>query len=175
MTESFIIPDEVILSKIYRLRNQKIILDRDLADLFEVKAFRLREQVKRNLDRFPSKFMFQLTESEVDSMVSQNAIPSKQHLGGTLPYAFTEHGVLQLSNVLKSGRAVQVSINIIEVFVKMREMILNHQDILLQLEEMRKALLGHDDRIETIYNYLVQFIQQEQKPRPKIGFKTNEW
>ncbi len=86
------------------------MLDRDLAALYGVKAIRLREQVKRNLSKFPSHFMFQLTEQEVEIMVSQNAIPSKQNLGGTLPYAFTEHGVLMLANVLKSERAVQVCI-----------------------------------------------------------------
>jgi hypothetical protein len=97
------LPDEVITSKIYLVRKEKIMLDRDLAELFDVKAIRLREQVKRNLEKFPQHFIFQLTDKEVDSMVSQNAIPSKQHLGGALPYVFTEHGVLQLANVLKSG------------------------------------------------------------------------
>lgn len=171
MSELFIIPDEVIIGKIYRVRNQKIMLDRDLAELYDVKAIRLREQVKRNMDRFPKKFMFQLTEQEVELMVSQNAIPSKQHLGGTLPYVFTEHGVLQLSNVLKSGRAVQISISIIEVFVKMREMLLTHKDILLQLEEMRKTINNHEERVDMIYNYLLQFIDQKKKPRNEVGFK----
>ena len=108
MSELFIIPDEVIVGKIYQIRKQKVMLDRDLAELYDIKAIRLREQVKRNNNRFPDTFMFQLTEKEVESMVSQNAIPSKQHLGGALPYVFTEHGVLQLSNVLKSERAVQI-------------------------------------------------------------------
>jgi hypothetical protein len=139
MAENFIIPDETITSKIYQLRANSVMLDRDLAILFDVKAYRLREQVKRNKMRFPENFMFQLTENEVDVMVSQNAIPSKQYLGGHLPCVFTEHGVLQLSNVLKSERANQISIKIIELFVKMREMLLTHKDILLQLEEMRKS------------------------------------
>jgi len=85
-------------------------MNEDLADLFDVRATRLREQVKRNRDKFPLHFMFQLTEPEVDIMVSKNAIPSRQHLGGSLPYVFTKHGVLQLANVLKSKRATQVSI-----------------------------------------------------------------
>jgi hypothetical protein len=96
-----IVPDEVLINKIYLLRGEKVMLDRDLAELYDVKSIRLREQVKRNIDRFPEKFMIQLTEEEVDIMVSQNAIPSKQVLGGSLPYAFTEHGVLMLANVLK--------------------------------------------------------------------------
>ena len=119
-----IVPDEALVNKIFLLRNQRVMLDRDLADLYGVKAIRLREQVKRNVERFPGHFMFQLTEQETEIMVSQNAIPSKKHLGGTLPYAFTEHGVLMLANVLKSERAMQMSIRIIEVFIKMREMLL---------------------------------------------------
>jgi hypothetical protein len=150
------------------------MLDRDLAELYDVKAYRLREQVKRNIIRFPKNFMFQLTEEEVEMMVSQNAIPSKQHLGGYLPYAFTEHGVLQLSNVLKSERASQISIKIIELFVKMREMLLTHKDILLQLEEMRKTIVGQEDRVDLIYNYLVQFMDLQKKPRTEIGFKSGK-
>jgi hypothetical protein len=174
MSESFIIPDETIISKIYKLRNKSVMLDRDLAELYDVKAYRLREQVKRNINRFPKNFMFQLTEEEVEMMVSQNAIPSKQHLGGYLPYAFTEHGVLQLSNVLKSERANQISIKIIELFVKMREMLLTHKDILLQLEEMRKSILDQEDRVDLIYNYLIQFMDQRKKPRTEIGFKSDK-
>jgi len=94
-----VIPNEVIVKKIYFLRNEKVMLDRDLAELFGVKAIRLREQVKRNASKVPDHFMFQLTEIEINIMVSQFAIPSKKHLGGTLPYAFTEHGVLMLANV----------------------------------------------------------------------------
>ncbi len=174
MSESFIIPDETIISKIYQLRNKSVMLDRDLAELYDVKAYRLREQVKRNINRFPENFMFQLTEKEVELMVSQNAIPSKQHLGGYLPYAFTEHGVLQLSNVLKSERANLISIKIIELFVKMREMLLTHKDILMQLEEMKKSIAGQEDRVDLIYNYLVQFIDIQKKPRTEIGFKSNK-
>jgi hypothetical protein len=174
MSESFIIPDETIISKIYQLRNKSVMLDRDLAELYDVKAYRLREQVKRNINRFPENFMFQLTEKEVEFMVSQNAIPSKQHLGGYLPYAFTEHGVLQLSNVLKSERANLISIKIIELFVKMREMLMTHKDILMQLEEMRKSIAGQEDRVDLIYNYLVQFIDKQKKPRTEIGFKSKK-
>lgn len=104
------------------------MLDRDLAKLYGVKSTRLREQVKRNLLKFPSNFMFQLTKQEAEVMVSQNAIPSKMHLGGTLPYAFTEHGVLMLANVLKSEKAIQVSIKIIELFVKLREMVITNSE-----------------------------------------------
>jgi len=87
-----IIPEELISQKIYIIRNCKVMLDKDLADLFDVRATRLREHAKRNRDKFPSHFMFQLTDSEADIMVSQNAIPSRQHMGGSLPFVFTEHG-----------------------------------------------------------------------------------
>jgi len=99
------VQEEVVLSKIFLIRGRKVMLDRDLAFLYGVKAIRLREQVKRNSERFPETFMFQLTEDEVDFMVSQNAIPSKKHLGGYLPFVFTEYGVLMLANVIKSEQA----------------------------------------------------------------------
>lgn len=130
MTKGILIPDEVVMNKICLIRGHKVMLDRDLAELYGVKAIRLREQVKRNVKRFPKNFMFRLKEKEVQDMVSQNAIPSKKHLGGYLPYAFTEHGVLMLANILKSERAVAMSIRIIEIFVKLREVLLTHKDII---------------------------------------------
>ncbi|MFN2458551.1 MAG: ORF6N domain-containing protein [Chitinophagaceae bacterium] len=167
------IPDEVVINKIFLLRNQRVMIDRDLAELYGVKAIRLREQVKRNIERFPENFMFQLSEEEVEHMVSQNAIPSKKHLGGFLPYAFTEHGVLMLANVLKGERAMQMSIRIIEVFIKIREMLLTHKDILLRLEKMEAKLTSHDEDIQLIFKYLKQLLNPPQTPRRKIGFKRN--
>ena len=105
-----LIPDERIMDKIYLIRGQIVMIDRDLAELFSVKAIRLREQVKRNPDKFQHHFMFQLTEAEVEIMLSQIAITSKKHPGESLPFAFSEYGVLQLANVLKSNTAVQMSI-----------------------------------------------------------------
>ena len=127
-----IIVDEAIMSKIYYIRKQRVMLDKDLAGLYGVQSIRLREQVKRNTGRFPATFMFQLTKEEVEIMLSQNAIPSKKHLGGFLPYAFTEHGILMLANVLRSETAIEVSIRLIEIFVKMRELLSSHKDILLK-------------------------------------------
>jgi len=173
-----ILPDEVIISKIYLVRGKKVMLDKDLADLYEVKAFRLRQQVKRNIDRFPENFIFRLTEEESDLMVSQNAIPSRQHLGGHLPFVFTEHGVLMLANVLRSERAMKMSIRIIEVFVKVREMLLTYKDILLKLEKIEQKLTGHDEKIQLIFEYLKQlehYNQQdiEYKERKRIGFRQD--
>lgn len=177
MENSEIIPPEVISSKIYLIRGQRVMLDRDLADLYDVKAIRLREQVKRNNERFPENFMFQLTEEETRVMVSQNAIPSKQHLGGSLPRVFTEHGVLQLANVLRSGRAVQMSIKIIEVFVQMREMFYTHKDIISELEKIRLEVGSNSKDIDLIFKYLKKLEaakQQEsdQKNRKPIGYKA---
>lgn len=172
-TGEITIPNEVVLKKIHQLREQKIMLDRDLAELYGVKAIRLREQVKRNQERFPKNFMFQLTEQEVENMVSQNAIPSRQILGGALPYAFTEHGILMLSNVLKSEKAIQMSIRIIEIFVKLREILLLHKkDVSLLVEQVEKRLIKQDEKIELLFSYLSKFIEKEETPRTLIGFKT---
>lgn len=171
--KSLIVAEDAIINKIYYIRDQKVMLDRDLAVLYGVKAIRLREQVKRNIDRFPINFMFQLTKEEVEDMVSQNAIPSKRHLGGTLPYAFTEHGVLMLANVLKSERALQMSIKLIEIFVKMREMLSTHKDILVQLQKIEKKLTGHDEDIQLIFAYIKQIINEPQKRTVIKGFRKN--
>lgn len=174
------ISDEVLMGKIYLIRGRKVMLDRDLAELYEVKAYRFREQVKRNIERFPVNFMFRLTEEETDFMVSQNAIPSKKHLGGHLPYVFTEHGVLMLANVLRSERAIKMSIRIIEIFVKVRDMLITHKDILLRLEKIEQKLTGHDDKIMLIFEYLKQLEQTtqeelEQAPRKVIeGYRKEK-
>ncbi len=168
-----IIPDEVLINKIYLLRNQKIMLDKDLAELYGVRAIRLREQVKRNIGRFPVKFMFQLNENEVNSMVSQKAIPSKQSLGGSLPFAFTEHGILMLANVLKTEAAIKMSIKIIEIFIKIREMVLSHKELLLKVSQLDKIVGSHDESITQLFEYLKLLIRQEDEPRKRIGFNAN--
>ena len=172
-SKHIMLPDEVITNKIYLIRGEKVMLDRDLAKLFDVKATRLREQLKRNIEKFPVHFMFQLTNEEAKIMVSQNAIPSKQHLGGSFPYVFTEHGVLQLANVLKSGRATQISIKIIEVFVKMREMLTNTLTLKLDIETIKKKLENHDKNIELVFSYLDELMEKQENPQPRtqIGYK----
>ncbi len=172
--KNHIIPNEVILSKIYLIRNQKVMLDRDLADLYQVEPRRLREQVRRNMERFPKHFMFQLDNKEISLMVTQNAIPSKRHLGGSKPYVFTEHGVLMLANVLKSELALQMSIRIIETFVQMRELLLNHQELFTKMEELEKRLGDQDEKISQIFNYLRSFVRDQYTERKSIGFKLPE-
>lgn len=172
-SDNEIVPDEIITNKIFVIRGEKVMLDRDLAELFDVKVIRLREQVKRNIEKFPIHFMFQLTNEEVEVMVSQNAIPSKQHLGGAFPLVFTEHGVLRLANVLKSGQATQVSIKIIEVFIKMRELLTDTLTLKLDIEEIKKRLQNQDKNIELVFNYLDELMQKQEDPklRNKIGYK----
>jgi hypothetical protein len=173
--EDLILSDEAVLSKIYYVRGYKIMLDKDLAEMYNVQPIRLRQQVKRNADRFPDKFMFQLTDTEVDGMVSQNVIPSKQHLGGYLPYAFTEHGVLMLASVLRSKIAMQVSVRIIETFVKMREMLSVHADILLKLERLETQTWRNTEDIQKVFAYLKQLlIPAEQANRRRIGFHQDD-
>jgi len=171
-----LIPAGTIMNKIYLIREQKVMLDRDLAELFDIKAIRLREQVKRNIEKFPSNFMFKLSREEALIMVSQNAIPSKKHLGGSLPYVFTEHGVLQLANVIKSGRAIQLSIVIIEVFVKMRKMLTNTLTLKLDIETIKKKLENQDKNIELVFSYLDELMEKHENPKPRtqIGYKIQK-
>jgi len=169
-----IIPDEIITNKIYFIRNTKVMLDRDLAELYNVEPRRLREQVKRNIDKFPKHFMFRLTEIEVELMVSQNAIPSRQVLGGSLPYVFTEHGILQLSNVVKSERATEMSIKIIEIFVSLREFLTDSLNVKLEIEDIKKKLANHDKNIELVFSYLDEMMEKQDNKveRNKIGYKN---
>ncbi|HWC53393.1 MAG TPA: ORF6N domain-containing protein [Chitinophagaceae bacterium] len=175
-TKTLMIPDELVMNKIYLIRGQKVMLDRDLAELYGVTTGNLNLAVKRNKKRFPKDFIFQLTKEEFETLILQNAISKKQGRGGTrkLPYAFTEQGVSMLSGVLNSEIAIQVHIQIIRVFAKMREMLLTHKDILLQLEKIEKKLTGHDEDIALIFQYLRQLLNPPQTPRPKIGFRRSD-
>jgi len=133
----------------------------------------LKQAVRRNRVRFPYDFMCEPTDVEIDDVVSQNAIPSKQHLGCSLPYVFTEYGVLQLANVLKSGRATQVSIKKTEVFVKMREMLTDTLLLKLDIETIKKRLDKQDKSIELLFSYLGELMEKKENPKPRkqIGYK----
>lgn len=149
-----IITTNDIECKILNIRNLQVMIDRDLAFFYEVKPIRLREQLKRNPNRFPSDFFFQLNRNEVDYLVSQNAIPSIQSLGGSLPYAFTEQGVAAVSAVLKSEKAAEVSINIIRTFVAMRKFLLTNAQVFQRLESLEIKQIGNDDKFERIFDAL---------------------
>ena len=165
-----IIPDEVVMGKIYMIRDQKVMLDEDLAELYGVETRRLNEQVRRNLDRFPKDFMFALSEQEFADLKSQNATSS---WGGRrkLPNAFTEHGVLMLSSVLNSKQAIQVNIQIMRIYTRIREMLMAHKDVFIRVEQAENQLLKHDQKIELLFTYLSKFIEKEEQPRTEIGFK----
>ena len=139
-------------SKIHAIRGVQVMLDRDLADLYEVKNIRLREQFKRNIERFPKDFAFQLTKEETKLMVSQNAIPSKQQLGGHLPYVFTEQGVAMLSGVLRGDKAVGVNIQIMRAFVSMRRFISTNAQIFQRTWVIEQKLLEHDKNFTQIFD-----------------------
>jgi len=166
------IPKEIIISKIYEVRGIKVMLSHDLAKLYQVETRRLNEQVKRNLGRFPERYMFQLTIDEYQSLRSQNAILKRGRHSKYAPYAFTEHGVLMLSSVLKSERAEKVNLLIIDTFVELNQMLLTHKDMLLKMEELEKKVSSQDEKVMMIFNYLKQFIKEQETPRKRIGFKT---
>ena len=167
--------EQKILTRIYVVRSEKIMLDRDLAELFGIETRVLKQAVKRNTDRFPKDFMFEMTGKEIDGMVSQNVIPSKSYFGGSTPFCFTEQGVTMLSCILNSKTAIEVNLRVVRVFTKMREFALTHKEILLQLSRLEKEVKGNSKDIENIFMVLKELIGKQQKPLPaprnKIGFK----
>ena len=168
MSGNELIKNEEIQNRIYTIRDVQVMLDKDLAIFYGVKPIRLREQVKRNIKRFPSDFMFQLTEEEVDLMVSQNAIPSKQHLGGSLPLVFTEQGVATVSAVLTSERAIEINIQIMRAFVAMRRFIASNAEVFQRLDAVEKQQIWHeaetDQKFEQIFNAI-----EKRSIKPKQG------
>jgi phage regulator Rha-like protein len=175
--KSLMIPDELVMNKIYLIRGQKVMIDKDLAELYSVETKRLKEAIRRNISRFPEDFMFELTSAEFESLRTQIATLKKgrgQH-PKYMPFAFTEQGVAMLSSVLNSETAIRVNIQIIRVFTRMREMIMTHKDILFQLEKIEKKLSGHDEDIQLIFKYLKQLLTPpEHLTRQKIGFKRKD-
>lgn len=173
--ETMLVPDEVLLTRIYYIRGQKVMLDKDLAELYGVQTKVLKQAVKRNISRFPEDFMFELSNNELEILRSQ-IVTSRLNWGGSryLPMAFTEHGVLMLSSVLNSERAIGVNIRIMRLFTKMREMLMTHKDLLPELEEIRKKMVTQDERIDLVFDYLTQLITKDdtEMERRTIGFKV---
>jgi len=179
MKELQILPDETIINKIYIIRDKKVMIDRDLAELYGVDTRVLNQTVKRNLKRFPDDFMFQMTREELENWKSQIVISNVEKMGiRKLPLVFTEQGVAMLSSVLTSERAVSVNIQIIRVFTRMRAMIESHKDILRKLEILEKKDIELDEKVNLIFEYLKELEQAKQEEtdfskRKRIGFKTN--
>ncbi len=165
-----LLSEELIISKIYLIRDRKVMLDKDLAELYNVETKVFNQAVKRNMERFPADFMFQLTTEEYENLRSQIVTSS---WGGSryLPYAFTEQGVAMLSSVLKSETAIQVNIQIVRLFTKMRELIFANKDILLKLADLEKKMVASEDDIKIIFSYLKELLQAPNPPRNKIGFR----
>ncbi len=170
MTKNIAIVDEVVMNKIYQIRGHKVMLDMDLAELYGVETKQLKRAVKRNTDRFPEDFMFELDDQEFENLRSQFGTSS---WGGAryAPMAFTEQGVAMLSSVLNSKRAVAVNIQIIRVFTKMRQMLMTHKDILLKLEKIEKKVSKHDDDFKIVFAYLKKLLNPPTEVMRKIGFK----
>jgi len=169
MSKSISIPNELILDKIYVIRDQKVMLDKDLAMLFGVETKRLKERVRRSINRFPSSFMFELTTTENKILRSQFAsLQQNQHFRYP-PFAFTEHGILMLSSILNSEIAIKMSIQIIETFVELRKLANNYEEILAKIEKMESK---NNEQFSEIYSVIKQLLSQpEDKQRTKIGYK----
>jgi len=155
---------------IFLIRGQKVMLDRDLAELYQVKPIALRQQVKRNLDRFPEDFMFQLTEKEAEMLVSQNVIPSKKSLGGYLPSVFTQEGVAMLSSVLRSKRAIQVNDAIMRAFVRLRQMLESNEELNRKFAAVIRKLGDHDKYFKIVFDELEKLSNPPTPPHRQIGF-----
>ncbi|MBS1565391.1 MAG: ORF6N domain-containing protein [Bacteroidetes bacterium] len=168
-----VVPDEIIVDKIYFIRGQKVMLDKDLALLYSVLTKNLNKAVKRNLKRFPGDFMFQLTQEEFENLRFHFGTSS---WGGTrtMPYAFTEQGVAMLSSVLSSDTAIEVNIRIIRIFTRLREMLLTHKDILLKLEQLERQVVQNSGDIQIIFKALKELLTQPQEPRPRVGFRRKD-
>jgi len=166
-----LIPGESVINKILVIRNQKVILDRDLAVLYNVETRVLKQAVRRNIRRFPKDFMFELTNKEFIDWRSQ-VVMSKSDKKGLRhrPYAFTEQGVAMLSSVLKSERAIEVNILIMRAFVRLREIISTHKKVEEKLKDLENKLKEHDDQIIQIIQIINQLITPVEKSKKKIGF-----
>jgi hypothetical protein len=168
-----LVPEEFIERKIYLIRGCKVMLDSDLAELYQVPTKVLNQAMRRNADRFPSDFMFRLNEEELENLRSQT-VTSNVGRGGRryTPYAFTEHGVAMLSSVLSSKRAVALNILIIRAFVRLREYLATHKDLARQLENVERTQQEHGAHIEQIYGYIQQLLEPApESSKRRIGFK----
>ena len=178
MVEQILLLDENVTDKIYFVRNHKVMLDSDLAELYDVETRVLNQAVNRNMERFPKDFMFQLTEDEWSGLISQIAT-SKNGRGGRrkLPYVFSEHGVLMLSSVLNSAKAIQVNIQIVRIFTRLRQMLVNNTEIRLEIEKIKKELQNQGKNMEVVFRYLDELMEKkdiQKPPRKRIGFKSDD-
>lgn len=167
--------EDLVISKIYIIRGQKVMLDRDLAELYQVETKQLKRQVKRNIERFPEDFMFEMSTEEFENWRCQfGASNSSDKMGlRYLPYVFTEHGVLMLSTVLNSLNAIQVNIQIMRIFTQIRQRLIDNTEIRLAIEKLEKKTENNTENIEVVFQYIDELTDKKGtiKPRPKIGYK----
>lgn len=170
-----LIPDEAIINQIYIVRGQKVMIDRDLAELYGVETKRLKEAVKRNISRFPIDFMFEMNKNELENWRTQFASSNSERMGLRYsPFCFTEQGVAMLSSVLNSPRAIKANIRIIRVFTRFRQLFLDKTELKLEIEKIKKKIDGHDKNLELVFQYLDGLVKEKKKPikrRRRIGFK----
>jgi hypothetical protein len=165
-----------IQQMVHVVRGQRVMLDLDLAQLYGVPTMRLNEQVRRNQERFPNDFAYQLTQQEFMDLISQNAISKKPGRGGRrkLPWAFTEHGVAMLSSVLRSPTAVRVNIEIMRIFVRLRRLMATPGELVEQLTQLAETVRLHDGQIKAIAEVLNRLMERPVEPKRTIGFHTGE-
>ncbi len=180
MKKELEIQEVVIAQKIYDIRGKKVMLSGDLADLYQVETKVLNQQVKRNLNRFPERYMFKLTMEEYkEALRSQNVTLKRGQHSKYPPYAFTEHGILMLSSILRSERSEKVNIVIIDTFVKLRELISSNQELLKKMEEIEQNVSSHDHQIVVLFEHLKRLLEEkeqkiEQESRKKIGYYRDD-
>ncbi|HTD41297.1 MAG TPA: ORF6N domain-containing protein [Mucilaginibacter sp.] len=175
MSKSIIITEETVINKIYIIRGKKVMIDRDLAEMYGIETRLLNQAVKRNEKRFPDDFMFQLTSQELEEWKSQNVMSNREKMGlRKLPNVFTEQGVAMLSSVLNSEIAIEVNIQIIRIFTHIREILTDHTELRLEIEKIKHKLDNHDKNIELVFQYLDELLEKQEKPNPPrnpIGYK----
>jgi regulator of replication initiation timing len=177
MSKTIIVSEEIIINKIYLVRGHKVMLDRDLAEMYGVETRVLNQAIKRNEKRFPADFMFQMTSEELSDWKSQNVISNKEKMGlRKPPNVFTEQGVAMLSSVLNSETAIEVNIQIIRTFTRIRQMSSEHTELRLEVEKIKKKLDNQDKNMEVVFQYLDELLEKKDQPKPErksIGYKIN--
>jgi hypothetical protein len=174
MEEALPIPDEMIAFHIYLIRGERVMLDTDQATMYGVKTYRLNEAVKRNLERFPEDFMFQLTKEEWENLTSQFAMSRSWGGRRTPPYVFSEHGVLMLSSVLNSARAIATNITIMRVFVRMNRLMMNDRELMHRLERMEGRQDQYDLALNDLFNAVKQMMETPTEERKRLGYRGGD-
>lgn len=173
-SKAIMLADEVVMTKIFNIRDQKVMIDRDLAELYGVETKRLKEAVRRNISRFPEDFMFEMTKDELSNWRTQIASSNSGKQGlRYAPFCFTEQGVTMLSCVLNSERAIKINIQIVRIFTKIRKALTYNLSVKLEIEEIKKKLKNQDKNIELVFSYLDELLEKQENPEPRkqIGYK----